>query len=595
MDNQVEEIKGKVNISELIGEYVELKKAGKNFKGLCPFHSEKTPSFVVSDEMQRYKCFGCSESGDVYTFLEKYEGMDFYEALKFLADKTGVVLKHTNIGEKSRKDRLYKINSLVSKFYSFVLTRHSEGKMALSYLQNRGIGIPEINTFKIGYSPNVDFAMRKFIVDKNKTEFKDLMELGIVYRTERGFVDRFRGRVIFPLHDHRGNPIGFAGRILPELEGKNLAKYINSPETPLYHKSSVLYGLNITKDDIKKENKAVVVEGELDMISSRKAGIKNTVAIKGTALTAEQVKLISRYADEVILALDADSAGGAASRKGITIAEKEGLSVKVATLPKYKDPDEAARDDPEYLKKRINEPIGVWDFLINLVFKGRNANDGTGKAKLSREIVPILASIDDRIVQAHYIKVVADKLGVSPEAVSSQVDQSATPPDTNTGKNNEEISVPAKKDRKTKLEERLFSLMLLENWENLLKKNALTFYSTALVKRLSREVIAYGKKYKTFEKERFLKFIPAELVDGFIDLSFVTDEGYDNPKDIELEIAVIKRELREIKYKERLKKLSEDIATSEREGGERNMKSLQNKFKKLPINFRSLKKLNLKV
>ena len=411
--DQVEEVKQKTDIVALINEYLPLKKAGRNYRANCPFHGEKTPSFMVSPELQIYKCFGCSESGDAFSFLEKYEGMEFYEALKFLAQRTGVKLKAIGDKQYSEREKLYEINELAGKFYQYILAKHPAGKIARQYvLQKRGLKPETIKTFGIGFAPDIPDLLSKFLLKKKYNHY-DIEKTGLVFVGRGRVFDRFRGRVTFPLYDHRGNCIGMAGRILPEYERKEVGKYINSPETPVYHKGNVLYGLNATRSEIKREKYAVVVEGEVDLISSWQAGIKNIVAIKGTALTPEQIKVLSRLTSKLVLALDSDLAGDSAARRGIEIAQSQGMEVRVVRTGEYKDPDEFARADPEGLKKAIQTAENVWDFLIEVIFAKHDPNTGEGKAKISREIVPILASIEDKIVQSHYISLVAKKLDVT--------------------------------------------------------------------------------------------------------------------------------------------------------------------------------------
>src|SRR3989344_4778352 len=370
MADQVDEVKQKIDIVSLISEYVPLKKAGRNYRAVCPFHSEKSPSFMVSPELQMYKCFGCAEAGDAFSFLQKYEGMEFREALKFLADRVGVKLTSFRPGEETEKERLFELNSLALRFYNYILLNHPKAKPALNYLTaDRGLKRETVEMFQLGYSPDVPDAISQYLIGKKKFKAGELERAGITVSNQRGAIDRFRGRIIFPLFDHRGNVVGFAGRVLPfDPRAGEIAKYINSPETAVYHKSRALYGLNLTKEEIKKEKKAVIVEGELDLISAFQAGIKNVVAIKGSALTEEQVKLLSRFAKEATLALDSDFAGSEAARRGIAQAQKEGLAMTVARLGEYKDPDEAARANPAFLKSAIEAADGVWDFIIETVF-----------------------------------------------------------------------------------------------------------------------------------------------------------------------------------------------------------------------------------
>ena len=555
MSDQVDEIKAKSDIVSVISDYITLKKAGKNFKALCPFHSEKTPSFVVSPEIQHFKCFGCGESGDAISFLEKYEGMDFYEALKFLADRAGVQLKPLQSGQQGVKDKLYRVNSLTTAFYHYVLTSHRVGKKALDYLLRRGLKISTIRTFKLGYSPDEPFAIRKYLIEKKKFIQKDLESAGLIYTKDGKTYDRFRGRVIFPLSDHRSNVGGFAGRILPDKEKLNLAKYINTPETDIYHKSKILYGLESTKKDIKKSGSVVVVEGELDMISSWQAGIKNVVAIKGSALTEDQVGLLSRFANEIILALDADVAGDSAAKRGIEIAERQGFDMRVVRLGKYKDPDEAARQNPDYLKKAVQNAVGVWDFVIDLIFAKNTDKTGIAKAKISREVVPILSRISDKIVQSYYIQEVARRLGVNPEAVAEQISFRKPTEDNKEASNVVIIPSEEKKGRRELLEDRLMSVAFRYDPKVLLNRQTQALVKTPLTRKILDEFTLFMDKNKEFDPSIFASKLPDELVSGFTDMVLKDIRGLaDKPETYEKEIELIVRQLQSVQIKEELKK-----------------------------------------
>jgi len=314
--DQIEQIRQKVDVVELVGEQVVLKKAGRNFKGLCPFHEEKTPSFMVSPERQIFKCFGCQEGGDVYGWLMKREGMEFAEALRTLADKVGIELKSFRPSKEQQvREKLLEINHLASEYYHYLLMTHKLGKKALQYLMKRGITKALMKRFKLGYSSNEWEGLINFLVKKKGYKVEELEMAGLGIKGQRGYYDRFRNRVMFSLFDHRSRVVGFAGRVFEKEETQ--AKYVNTPETSLYHKSNILYGLEITKEAVKKANKAVVVEGEIDAISSYKAGVKNVVAIKGSALTEGQVELLKRFCENIVLALDADVAGDQAARRKI--------------------------------------------------------------------------------------------------------------------------------------------------------------------------------------------------------------------------------------------------------------------------------------
>ncbi|MCJ7829471.1 DNA primase, partial [Patescibacteria group bacterium] len=374
--DQLEEIKSKIDIVELINSYVPLKKTGRNFKALCPFHSEATPSFIVSPERQIWHCFGaCSEGGDVFKFLMKIENIDFGEAVKELAKRAGVQLTQFKPSEGEReKQVLYEINHLTTEYYHFLLVNHSIGKKALDYILGRGISKSSIELFKIGFAPEGWRSLHHFLVGKKHYQVQSLEKAGLAIKASGGsYYDRFRARIIFPLKDRRGNICGFAGRVL-DPQAKE-AKYVNTPETLVYYKSELLYGLSEAKEEIKKKDEVILVEGELDAISSHQAGVKNVVAIKGSALTTSQIQLISRFTKNMTFALDQDIAGDQAARRGIELADEQGLMIKVVKAKGGKDPDEIAQKNPQLWLKMVEEAIPVYDYLIDSALNRFNVED----------------------------------------------------------------------------------------------------------------------------------------------------------------------------------------------------------------------------
>lgn len=423
-ESQVEQVKQKSDIVAIIDSRVKLSKSGRNFRANCPFHGEKTPSFFVSAELQTFKCFGCGEGGDVFTFLQKYEGMDFPEALEFLAQKAGVVLKREfRSDDEQDKKRWLEILHLAEEYYHFLLTSHVVGKEAREYLASRGIPDGVITTFKLGYAPDNWQGLQDFLVTKKRYSVEDLEKTGMVIRSSAShFYDRFRGRVTFPLKDFSGKTVGFSGRVLPGVDvNEKEAKYINSPETKIYHKSQMLYGLSEVRSTIRKKNRVVVVEGEFDMISSYIAGVREVVAIKGSALTTEQVELLRRLTPNVVLALDADSAGSEATKRGIRIADQMGMSLSVAEVIDGKDPDDVARKNPEAWKKLIANPVSIYDFLIKKSFEAHGTTTGEAKKAISRELVPMLSQISNAVEREHYLGVIAEKLSVPKKALEDEM------------------------------------------------------------------------------------------------------------------------------------------------------------------------------
>jgi DNA primase len=577
MDNQVEEVKQKTDIVSLISERIEVKKAGRNFKALCPFHSEKTPSFMISPELQIYKCFGCGAGGDVFAFLKEYEGMEFGEALRYLAEKAGVKLAPYRQQEGGERERLIEIHNWTSKFYHYFLTKHPVGRQAWLYLtKERGLKPSTIEEFQLGFSPDNPIILKRFLIEKKKFTPNEVQDAGIGIIKGSSFYDRFRGRVIFPLFDHRGNIVGFAGRIMPAEKNPDMAKYINSPETAIYHKSNLLYGLNLTRQFIKRKGTAIVVEGELDAISSWQMGVKNVAAVKGTALTDDQIRLLSRLARKVILALDTDLAGDAAARRGITLAHGAGLEVKVARFGKYKDPDEAAQKNPEEYKQALIKAAGVWDYLVDSTFGKHKESTSEGKAAISREIIPILSEIPDKILQAYYVDVVAKRLGVPTEAVSQELTEFS-------GKEKKEepkIEIgqkPKTKERQELLEERLLGLAFELDPETLKQKEMIDLISTPLAKRILEEYLTFSKKRKIFNSSEFAEGLPKELFDGFAEM-VLKSSNLEDPKELEKELKVVKRELKILKYKYLLTSLAKEIKTCEEKGTKKKLLLSQKRF-----------------
>lgn len=513
--DSLEEIKQKIDIVSLISEYVQLKRAGRNFKALCPFHQERTPSFVVSPELQIWHCFGtCSEGGDVFKFLMKIEGMEFGEAVRFLAQRAGVKLTPRFGPPQGEKEQLYKVNAAAAAFYHYLLTRHSVGSAALSYLKKeRGLRDDTLARFELGFSPDKPDAIAQFLVEKKGYKREDVQRVGLVVQGEKGLVDRFRGRIVFPLKNERGNVVGFSGRVLPKDEGKNLAKYVNSPETPVYQKRRHLFGLDVTREAIKKEGFALLVEGEFDLLSCWQAGMHNVVAIKGTAFTEEQARLLTRFTTEAVLALDNDSAGDEATTLGIERALESGLTVRVTTLGAFKDPDEAVRADPARFMQKVKNAVGAYEFFIERAFAHFNPREGSGVAAISRELVPLLARIPDAILQAHYIRLVADKLRLSEDAVASQVEKVRAKEPVRAAQPKSTETLPVK-PRRELVEEQLVSLALQTNARFLTGEEMEGLLRMTVIVRIQEELKKFLAQSRKFSPRLFIESLPHELTES---------------------------------------------------------------------------------
>lgn len=426
MNNQIEEIKRKIDIVEFIGGFITLKKAGRNFKAVCPFHQEKSPSFVVSPDRGIWHCFGaCGEGGDVIKFLMKWENITFIEALRELAKKAGVKLTLNKIEVEDKiwqkKERYIAMNQLAGEYFHYILKKTDFGKKAREYLESRLLNKLIVDKFEFGYAPSSWDSLKLFL-KKKKYEEEEMFENGLIVKSERGsYYDRFRGRLMFPLKDSRNNVLGFSGRILDGNEKE--AKYINTPETPIYHKRECLFGINLAVEEIKKQKNVYIVEGELDMIMPYQHGYSNFVAIKGTALTNEQLKLLKRYTDKITLMMDADVAGIESIKRGIDEAEKFDFEIRVVTIDFAKDPDDALKLDPEKFKKLISKPIPIYDFLISAAQKKYPEESAFAKKKIGEEIVPIIERIKNPIVRTFYVKKLANILEISENTIENLISQ----------------------------------------------------------------------------------------------------------------------------------------------------------------------------
>lgn len=430
MGDQKDEVKSKVDIVEVISSYVPLKKSGRNFSGLCPFHSEKTPSFMVSAERQVFKCFGCGEGGDVFTFLEKVEGWEFREVLEELAKRVGIKLTTFAPSAQSKeKDKILAVNSLTAKFYSHILNKHPLGEKARRYLTGRGIKEEAWLEYDLGYAPGGWQNAFDFLV-KRGFSGADVAASGLVIarrgyssrQDDGSFYDRFRNRLVFPLKDTKGTILGFSARIIDEAQN-NEPKYVNSPETLVFNKGSLLFGLDVAKGAIRSKNEALLVEGEFDVISSHQAGVDNVVASKGTALTEKQVALVSRMCENVALCFDRDLAGDAAARRGIELLDMAGVIVKIVRLGQFKDPDEFVKHNPDGFKKAISGAENIYDFYMESALSRFDMATAEGKKKIGSEVLPVFSKISDDMVRAHYIEKLSRVLDLDVSLVARAVEK----------------------------------------------------------------------------------------------------------------------------------------------------------------------------
>ncbi len=558
--DQASEVREKIDIVSLISEYIPLKKAGRNFRAICPFHNEKSPSFMVSPERQIWHCFGCQKGGDVFTFLMEYENIEFPESLRELAKKAGVELKSYKFDNEaySEKEKIYHLNKQALKFYQYVLLKHPLGKKALSYLkEKRGMSEKIIETFSLGFSPISGSSLSSYLINKKGYKKQDLYLSGISFENGGRTVDFFRGRLMFPLTDHRGNVVGFSARVL-EDNGDG-PKYINTKETSVYHKGSLFFGLDIAKEEIKKQEQAILVEGEFDVISCFKEGIKNVAAIKGTALTENQVALLSRFTPKVTLCFDMDEAGFEATKRSLPILEKKGLTTTVIVIPGGKDPDEALKKDPASFKKALKEDKGVYDFLIEKLLKENDAKGASGKKKITDDLLPLFSQISNEIVKEHYLKKLSKEIDTSYESLKREVEKMSQ------GQKEESVAVPSQVQRKRReiLEEYILALIIqAPNVNDALEKTNEVLPEFAFENPSYQKIIDFIKslgKSSALDGQKISKGLPKELENSFDACFLLPLPVFANEERHLEELVKVGNELFVLGLKDKLKKVSEKM------------------------------------
>lgn len=418
----IDRILDRIDIVEVVGSYIPLKRTGRNYKALCPFHSEKTSSFMVSQEKQIFHCFGCGEGGNVISFIMKYERLEFPEVVKMLAKKTGVMIptfdKSDSISS-SVVSRMYRANELAVEFYHNTLFNTEEGKGALRYLLGRGLKEETIRLFKLGYSPRRWDSLIRYLGTKGiSPEILSLAGLAFKRSQDGGYFDRFRGRIMFPIFNVKGKVIGFGGRIYADERGSEEPKYMNSPETQIYNKSRNLYGLNFTWRQLSTDDLAIIVEGYLDMVIPYQSGIKNIIASLGTSLTKEQAGLIRRYTKNAVIVYDSDTAGELATLRSLDLLLEEGFSVSIVRLDKGFDPDTFVRNfGYERFVNLVLSSQNLFDYKLNLLKSRFDPERLEDKAKIVEEMLPTIYRVKNAVLQSGYIKSLSESLLVDEESI----------------------------------------------------------------------------------------------------------------------------------------------------------------------------------
>jgi DNA primase len=420
MSTPVQKIKEKLSITDVLGQYMKLERVGGNWKGRCPFHNEKTPSFFVTPDRGTYYCFGCHVKGDIFTFVQEFEGTDFMGALKMLAEKAGVPLEYESRDNRDERDRLYEVMEEAASFFEKRLAGNSE---ALAYVAHRGISPASRQKFRLGYAPS---EWRELTNHLRTKKFNDsiIEKAGLAKPGDKGYYDRFRDRIMFPISDSSGRIIAFSGRLLHDTGDVQQAKYINSPDTPLYNKSSVLFGIDKAKHDIRTKGYAILVEGQVDLVLMHQIGLTNTVAVSGTALADNTVDqagavnnlgLLKRLTDNVIIAFDGDKAGRNAALRAATIGLSLAMDVKVADFPEGQDPADLVRTNAAALKTALAAAQPIILFMVERMM--REEKDRAWPAYIGEHIVPLIVRLNSSVAQAEAIRAVAGRAGIREEAL----------------------------------------------------------------------------------------------------------------------------------------------------------------------------------
>ena len=555
----VEDIKGRLSIEDVISRYVELKRAGRNFKGLSPFSSEKTASFMVSPEKQIWHDFSSGKGGNMFSFVMEMEGLEFKGALELLARQAGVDLtqyRGSYDAERGKqKERLYQELELATKFYQVHFSKNRE---ALEYiLKKRGFSKETALEFKIGYSPDDGTALAKFLKSKGFSE-EEMKHAGLVTVRYNDARDMFRGRIMIPLMDPQGRVVGFTARLL--RDEPNAPKYINTPATPIYDKSRHVFGLHLAKDAIRKNNYVVLVEGNLDVIASHQAGVKQTVATAGTAMTEQHLKALGRFTQNVRLAFDQDVAGLAATERAIPIAAKTGVSLSIIDVD-AKDPDELIQKDPKAWEKVVTKPKYALDWLVEQYQKRLDIKSAQGKRELSDVVLKLVSGLEDKVEQDHYIVQLAKLIDVSPDALRTKLGKpTSSKPLKRPNKSTEELQ----KDiiDQTKNQNHLLALVLhlpeLRKYLNSIKKDMFNGET-------AQKILEFLKKHDDFELKGNEAKLPSTTGDFVKILILLYEELYQGREILELRLEAARLQTRLIENYVKIEKtkLSEAMRDSD--------------------------------
>ena len=577
----IEEIKEKLDVMQVVGEYVKLQKAGANYRALCPFHQEKSPSFFVSPSRQMWHCFGgCGEGGDILKFVMKIEGIEFGDALRFLAQKAGIELRKLDpsvMRAQSERRKTAELMEWCAKFFEKQLADSQAGKEAVQYLLGRGVTPESIEKWRLGYAPDSALGLCEFLESKGYAK-GEIGNAGMLVHSAGEAYDRFRSRIMFPVTDLHGSVIGFGGRIFTKpgtAVKEGLAKYVNTPNTLLYDKSKVLYGLDKAKVQVARNDACILVEGYMDAIMVSQAGSENVVAVSGTALTPWHLKILKRYCENLLLSFDMDIAGDTATRRGIDLALQDGFSLKVITMPE-KDPAEVIQENPEAWKKFLGSAVSILDFYFTTAFLRHDEKSSEGKKAIAKDLLPIIVKISNKIEQAHWIQKLSHAIGVREEVIQEELKK--VKDDTGPyGAVQDAIShTEAPAPRKQLLEDRTLAL-LFRKPENLklVVEDRLSLFSVR-----TQEILAGFEKNPSLNFEAFEPLFNPETIE-FLKYIALKSEIEEENADLEKEFKICLEELHGLYVKEKLDTIAKEIKSAEDRKDAQTLDALLQQFREM--------------
>jgi DNA primase len=575
INSPIDEIKDRLDIIEVIGGYIKLQKTGQNFRALCPFHSEKTPSFFVSPVRQIWHCFGCQKGGNIFQFIMDIERVEFGDALRLLAQRAGVELKKQDPKIKSQRERLYEICEITTKFFEKQLEESKIGKQAKKYLLERKINEKSLKKWRLGYAPDFWQSLSDFLFSRGYSR-TEIEKAGLGLSSEKGsFYDRFRGRIIFPIFDLNSKVVGFSGRVFRQKNKDDVAKYINTPETLIYDKSRILYGLDKAKLAIIKEDFCILVEGNIDLIMVHQVGFENAIAISGTALTPWQLNILKRYSDNLLIAFDMDAAGETATKRGIDLAQTRGFNIKIVVLSKGKDPAEIIAKDPKEWKKALEKAKIILDFYFDNSFRDKNLKSPEDKKEIAKILLSVIKRIPNKIEQAHWIQELAQRLKVKETDIETEMKKIKITKQTEDQETNIIIKDNKNINRKEMLEQRVLALLLKSPKEiEVLNKETISFFSESTQETLIKI------------KEKGYNFIKEELSFSLSRLLLKTEiEEEVEEKNLLSEIQFCLKEIQSLSIKDKLNKISQKLKKAEEE---KNFKEVDKLTKSFNILSKSL-------